>query len=121
MIASQLKFCQFFLQGKMTQITLHGEFITESQAVIKQPETDIQKSAGFFLFQCHPQLFMVVSDLTVLSPDCFPNRIATIYLCFYYAEITVKCNRRTYLKAHFAFFYHFFFFVYQRIDWFAFV
>ena len=33
----------------------------------------------------------------------------------------VKGNRRTYLKAHFAFFYHFFFFVYQRIDWFAFV
>ena len=121
MIASQLKFCQFFLQGKMTQITLHREFITETQTVIKQPEADIQKSAGFFLFQCHPQLFVMVSNLAVLSPDCFPDRIATIYLRFHHTKVTVKGNRRTYLKAHFAFIYHFFFFVYQRIDWFAFV
>ena len=34
----------------------------------------------------------MVSDLAVLPPHCFPDRIATIYLCFYYAEITVKCN-----------------------------
>ena len=121
MIASQLEFCQFFFQSKMAQITLHGEFIAKTQTVIKQPEADIQKSAGFFLFQSHPQLFVMVSNLTVLPPHCFPDRIATIYLRFHHTKVTVKSNRRTYLKAHFAFFYHFFFFVYQRIDWFTFV
>ena len=50
-------------------------------------------------------------NLTVLPPHCFPDRIATIYLRFHHTKVTVKSNRRTYLKAHFAFVYHFFFFV----------
>ena len=116
MITCQLELRYLLIDGKVTQLLLHRKFITESQSIIEQAETDIQQPSRTFLFQGYKQFFMIIPNDAVLSPYRIPACIRRCFFCFYDTEILTEIERRTDLEAHLTFPDNIFSFIFQRIN-----
>ena len=93
-----------FLDDKVVQVFLLGEFIAEAQSVVEQAEADDDAALVCRLVQRDGQFVVVVADLAFLAPDGFPSLVESGGLCVFDDEtrhqVGLGINEALVLVAH---------------------
>ena len=77
-IACHGKFCEFFSDNEISQILLVRKFVAKTKTIIKQAETNVEKTIVLCLLQLHEQLIIMVADATLFSPNRFPSFVERV-------------------------------------------
>ena len=89
MVTVHGKLRMFFLDNKVIQCLLLGKFITESQAVVEQTETDNDGTVIHGLIQVDCQFVIVIADFFFFSPHRLPGFIEGSRLGVLYFETVI--------------------------------
>ena len=90
MVACHSELRLFFLDHEVVQLFLLREFITETQSVIEQAETNHDRTVVGRLFQGNCQFVVVVPDFFFFAPDRLPGFIEAGSTGVLYPETVIQ-------------------------------